>query len=108
MGDIKSTLAVRICNLLLAFWHVHYRSKVQRCYCTCTSVHISAYATFYHVQNTDRLRDEIHSLQTKLSEVSSTAIEQGERLREVRRAKRELDSDNNDLKTALKNAQVWL
>ena len=64
--------------------------------------------TFFHVQNTDRLRDEIHSLQTKLSEVSSTAIEQGERLREVRRAKRELDSDNNDLKTALKNAQVWL
>ena len=54
----------------------------------------------------DRLRDEISSLQTKLSEVSSTAIEQGERLREARRAKRELDGENNDLKTVLKNAQV--
>ena len=52
------------------------------------------------------LHGEIRSLQSKLSEVSGTSIQQGERLREVRKAKRELDQENADLKAALKNAQV--
>ena len=45
-------------------------------------------------------------MQSKLSEVSTTAIQQGERLREVRKTKRELEQENVDLKTAMANAQV--
>ena len=54
-------------------------------------------------QNMEGLCGEIWSLQSK---VSSTAIQQGVRLREVYKAKRELDEENADLKIALKNAQV--
>ena len=60
------------------------------------------------LQKVDHLCDEIRSLQSKLSEVSSTTIQQGEKLREVRRGKRKLDQENADLNTKLKHAQVWI
>ena len=63
-------------------------------------------AFIFFTQNVAGLHGEIRSLQSKLSEVSGTSIQQGERLREVRKAKRELDQENADLKAALKNAQV--
>ena len=58
------------------------------------------------LQNVDCLRQEIRSLQSKLSEVSTTAIKQGERLRDKKKTKRELEQENVDLKTTMTNAQV--
>jgi chaperonin cofactor prefoldin len=57
-------------------------------------------------QNVEGFRSEIRSLQSKLSEVSTSSIQQGQRLREVRKAKREIDQENIDLKAKLKSAQV--
>lgn len=57
-------------------------------------------------QNVESFRSEIRSLQSKLSEVSTSSIQQGQRLREVRKAKREVDQENTDLKAKLKSAQV--
>ena len=74
--------------------------------------HTHVYDTFliarniFIPQNIEEFRGEIRSLQSKLSEVSGSSIQQGERLREVRKAKREVDQENTDLKAKLKNAQV--
>ena len=48
------------------------------------------------------------ALQSKLSEVTETAIQQGERLRDVRRTKRELDQENSTLTGNLSKAEVGL
>ena len=81
-------------------------------YCMKIHTHTHVYDTFliagniFIPQNLEEFRGEIRSLQSKLSEVSGSSIQQGERLREVRKAKREVDQENADLKAKLKNAQV--
>lgn len=53
-----------------------------------------------------RMREEVRSLQKKVSEVMNMVIQQGEKMREVRRAKRETDQENMTLRTSLKKAEV--
>jgi len=53
-----------------------------------------------------RLREEVRSLQGKLSEVTNMAIQQGEKMREVRRAKREIDQENTTLRSTLTKTEV--
>ncbi len=45
-------------------------------------------------------------LQNKLSDATTTVIQHGEKLREARKARRELDQRNTDLTVKLHNAQV--
>ena len=90
--------------------HIHLPSLACLESHTCICVHhisvTDCHSNILFTQNVAGLHGEIRSLQSKLSEVSGTSIQQGERLREVRKAKRELDQENTDLKAALKNAQV--
>ena len=58
------------------------------------------------IQGDSRLREEVRSLQGKLSEVTNTVIQQGEKMREVRRAKREIDQENTTLKSTLTKTEV--
>lgn len=52
------------------------------------------------------MREEVRSLQGKLSEVTNMAIQQGEKMREVRRAKREIDQENTTLRSTLTKTEV--
>ena len=54
------------------------------------------------------MREEVRSLQKKVSEVMNMVIQQGEKMREVRRAKRETDQENMTLRTSLTKAEVSL
>ena len=51
-------------------------------------------------------KEELDSLQKKLSKTTSLAIEQGERLTAVRKAKRELEAELSELKSKLKASEV--
>lgn len=57
-------------------------------------------------EDDSRMREEVCSLQKKVSEVMNMVIQQGEKMREVRRAKRETDQENMTLRTSLKKAEV--
>ena len=57
-------------------------------------------------EDESRMREEVRSLQKKVSEVMNMVIQQGEKMREVRRAKRETDQENMTLRTSLKKAEV--
>ena len=60
------------------------------------------------VQASAQLREELRSLQAQLSETSNLYIAQGDKLREVRRSRMELDQENTNLKMALNKSKVQI
>ena len=53
-----------------------------------------------------QLKDSLRSVQVQLSETSNLYIAQGDKLREVRRSRLELDQQNTTLNTALTRSKV--
>ena len=53
-----------------------------------------------------QLRESLRSVQVQLSETSNLYIAQGDKLREVRRSRMELDQENTTLKTTLNRTKV--
>ena len=51
-------------------------------------------------------KENLRSVQAQLSETSNLYVAQGDKLREVRRARMELDQENTNLKTALSRTKV--
>ena len=52
------------------------------------------------------MRESLRSVQVQLSETSNLYIAQGDKLREVRRNRMELDQENTNLKTTLSRTRV--
>ena len=53
-----------------------------------------------------QVRENLRSVQVQLSETSNLYIAQGDKLREVRRTRMELDQENTSLKTTLNRTKV--
>ena len=53
-----------------------------------------------------QLKESLRSVQVQLSETSNLYIAQGDKLREVRRSRLELDQANTSLKTNLSRSKV--
>ena len=58
------------------------------------------------IQVQSQLRENMRSVQAQLSETSNLYIAQGDKLREVRRARMELDQEHTNLKTELSRTKV--
>ena len=52
------------------------------------------------------MKDSLRAVQVQLSETSNLYIAQGDKLRETRRSRLEIDQENTTLKTSLSRAKV--
>lgn len=59
------------------------------------------------MQAVSGLRGEVQALQTRLTENQAMALQEDDKLRELRRLQRELKQQNADLSTRLSMVQVW-
>ena len=59
------------------------------------------------VQVVSGLRGEVQALQTRLTENQAMALQEDDKLRELRRLQRELKQQNADLSTRLSMVQVY-